>query len=149
MCLENTARAQLLRVVLEIAARACLANTERPKSVLGYSALKITARAGFVFFDHPFKHCTGAAFSRIALDMTARACSATTGRSKARPGRTSKPLSFRSRCSTKLRGIRPHLRLSYEAPFDLALPRITSRSTSLPGSTRQPLGAPKHSTAAL
>ena len=70
--------------------------------------LKIAARAGFFVFDSTRKHRPSAAFSHLPLEITARACSAATRRSKSLLGRASKPLSARNRCSSKLLCIRQH-----------------------------------------
>ena len=68
-------------------------------------------------------HRTSAAFSHIAVEITARACSAPTGRSKAWLGRASKPLSARNRCSSKRLCFRQHFRVPFEILFEMALLR--------------------------
>ena len=62
-------------------------------------------------------------FLHIALDITARACSAATGHSKAWPGRSSKPWSGRNPCSSKCFSIRPRFSFCFEIPFEIALLR--------------------------
>ena len=108
----------------------------RSISLLGHArqplALEITAWA---FFESSQRskslpqHCS----SSSPLDITAQACSAVMGRSKARLGYASKPFGTRERCSSKLL-VRKQFRFSY--PFrnrsatDYALPRAVLCATS-------------------
>ena len=59
-----------------------------------HCAFEITARARF----DTRKYRTGCVFPDIARKITARACSAATGRSKSQLGRASKPRTQRSKC---------------------------------------------------
>ena len=102
-------------------------------------AIEIAARAGFFVFDSTRQQCPSAAFSHKPLEITVRASSAATGRSKSPLGRASKPDSARNRCSSKLLCIRQHSKT-----WPLRYLVGTFRSTSLLGLARQPLGARKH-----
>ena len=68
-----------------------------------HSALEIAARADFFVFYSARKHCPTDVFSHSALKITARACSAGSGRSKSLLGQASKPLSARNRCLLRIR----------------------------------------------
>ena len=74
----------------------------------------------------------------MALEITARPCSAASGRSKSLLGRASKPPCNRNRCPSSLLGIRQHYNTAPALLFH------TSRLKSLLGRARQPLGVQNH-----
>ena len=83
-------------------------------------ALKIAARTSFFVSDNTRKHRSSAVFSHIPLEITAQVCSATTEQWKSLLGRAWKPFSARNHCSSRLRSIRQHCRLTFGIHFEIA-----------------------------